>query len=113
MIGISFSLGNFDFSQKRDKFLFWSRIKIVDLQLFNLCPFQVHGIHERALEIFDPCVLPLEKALKLKVRLGPWREQRNGLCNITFIVFQPVEKNNLNVNIFSILMEEVLQEVRD
>ena len=34
-----------------------------------LCPLQVHGIHEGALKVLDPRVLPFQQTLKLKIRL--------------------------------------------
>lgn len=65
------------------------------VRLVHLGPLQVVGVHQRALEILDPGVLPLEQALKLKVRLGP------------------MEEDDIHVNIVPILVEEVLQEHGD
>ena len=40
-----------------------------------LRPLEVNGIHERALEILDPGVLPLQQTLKLKIRLSSGTSQ--------------------------------------
>ena len=61
----------------------------------HLCPLQVVGVHQRALEILDPGVLPFKQALELQVRL----------C--------PMEEDDIHVNIVSIFVEEVLQEHGD
>ena len=37
----------------------------------HLGPLEVHCVHEGALEILDPGVLPLEETLQLQVWLGP------------------------------------------
>ena len=61
----------------------------------DLGSLQIAGVHERALEVLDPGVLPLEQTLELQVRLGPMKE------------------DDIHVHIVPILMEEVLEEHGD
>ena len=62
------------------------------VSLVDLGSLQVQGVHERALEVFDPRVLPLQKSLELQVRLSS------------------VQKHDVNVNIIAVLVEEICEE---
>ena len=65
------------------------------IRLVDLGPLQVAGVHEGALEVLDPRVLPLQQSLELQVRL------------------RPMEEDDIHVHIVTILVEKVLQEHRD
>ena len=61
----------------------------------DLGSLKIAGVHQRALEVLHPGVLPLEQTLELKVRL------------------RSVEEDDIHVHIVPILVEEVLQEHGD
>ena len=65
------------------------------VRLVDLGSLQVVGVHQRALEVLDPGVLPLEQALELKVRLSP------------------MEEDDIHVHIIPVFMEKVLEEHGD
>ena len=65
------------------------------VRLMDLGSLKIAGVHQRALEVLDPGVLPLEQALELQVRL------------------RPMEEHDIHVHIVPILVEEVLQEYGD
>ena len=65
------------------------------VRLVDLGSLQVISVHQRALEVLDPGVLPLEQALKLQVRLGP------------------MEKDDIHVHVVPVFVEEVLEKHGD
>ena len=65
------------------------------VRLMDLGALKIAGVHQRALEVLDPGVLPLEQALKLQVRLGP------------------MEKDDIHVHIVPVFVEKVLEKHRD
>ena len=79
------------------------------IRLVYLGSLQVNSVHERPLEVFDPRVLSLQQTLQLQVRLRSRENSYHGYLQLVV----PVEEHDLHVHILSVLVEEILQEVRD